>query len=454
MNDKRLIDADKPLSKSLIWNIQRAYFQKAGMQAWQDDVVPHAISCNPFMARAYARLIVGYLQDCAADLDPAAPLYIIELGAGSGRLTHHLIYQLLPMLAGLANFDQMPQVKFVLTDFTPDVIKFWQQHPKLQQLVAEGILDFALFDVESPRHLRLLNSKTTIAPQNSGNPIVLLANYFFDSIPQDSFVIEDGELGANLLSLYSGQPELDLNAADLWDQLSLAYEPLPLQGPPYETALYNDILADYEAQLPDTTLTFPHVGLDCLQYWMGFKELLLLTADRGYSHAESLIGQGNPHPNLHGSFSMMVNYHAITEFVERSGGRAFVPPHYQDNVQTLAYVLNSAEKEFTAAEQAFEQSVVHNGPDDYFALRQHLLKQIPEMAIDQFLSLMRWSADEADVLRPGLDHLASWVEQEPAWQEDVLDMLERVKAQYLAIRSDDDLILKIDQLIDQIAPEE
>jgi hypothetical protein len=93
---QKIIDADRPLSQSLIWQIQRAYFLENGMQAWQEDVVPSSISSNPVMARAYSQILFGYLHDCFAAartgnfaLDETQPIYIVELGAGSGRLAHH-----------------------------------------------------------------------------------------------------------------------------------------------------------------------------------------------------------------------------------------------------------------------------------------------------------------------------------------------------------------------------
>lgn len=438
-----LIEADKPLSQSLLWKIQRAYFESAGMRAWQDDVVPHTISCNPFMARAYANLIQGYLRDMAGKIDPSEPLYIVELGAGSGRLTHHLIHQLSYLLGGDHNLT------FVLTDFTESIVDHWLSHPQLVPLAEKGVLDFALFDVMEMRPLELLHSGRTLDPPSNKNPIILLANYFFDSIPQDSFVIDNGVLHSNLLSLYTGaDDEFVISDPNLWDALSLAYEPLPSDDRPYENELYNQILADYE-QLPDTSLSFPNMGLDCVQFWMGFGDVLLLTADRGFSHADALVGQTDPLPNLHGSFSMMVNYHAMSEFVERSSGRAFVPHHYQDNVQTLVYVLPTEGCNLHATQQAFEQAILQNNPDDFFALRYHLIKQIPDMGIDQFMSLMRWSAYDGDILRLGLDRLAELVAVEPAWEDDVVNMLLRVKGQYLAIRPDDDLLSQIDSLLAQ-----
>ncbi|MCA9932239.1 MAG: SAM-dependent methyltransferase, partial [Anaerolineales bacterium] len=194
---KNIIEGDRRLSQSLLWQIQRLYFERSGMAAWQDDVVPHSISSNPVMARTYSRVVWGYLRDCAAAaqagdmaLDPAQPIYIVELGAGSGRLAHHFLHQFHDRqangtLAGLT-------VKYVMTDFVPQIVEFWQQQEKLQRWVDAGLLDFALFDVTDKRLLSLRHANLTLTPDRFANPPILIANYFFDSIPQDSFVIEDG----------------------------------------------------------------------------------------------------------------------------------------------------------------------------------------------------------------------------------------------------------------------
>ncbi|MCA9966459.1 MAG: hypothetical protein KC423_19555, partial [Anaerolineales bacterium] len=94
-----IIAADQRLSQSILWQIQRHYFRQNGLKAWQEDVVPHAISCNPVMARAYSDIVFGYLRDCWAAVqagdptfDPTQPIYIVELGAGSGRLLFHFLH--------------------------------------------------------------------------------------------------------------------------------------------------------------------------------------------------------------------------------------------------------------------------------------------------------------------------------------------------------------------------
>ena len=84
------------LSESPIWEVQRAYFEIQGPRAWATGTVPHYVTCNPVMARAYAKVIVGFAADCArarGGTQASGPrtLYIVELGAGSGRLGWNLV---------------------------------------------------------------------------------------------------------------------------------------------------------------------------------------------------------------------------------------------------------------------------------------------------------------------------------------------------------------------------
>ncbi len=380
---KQIIAADQPLSQSLIWQIQRAYFLKNGMKAWQDDVVPSSISSNPVMARAYSQILFGYLRDCVAAaatgrsvLDETEPIYIVELGAGSGRLAHHFLHTFYPRYLE-SPFAKRP-IKYVMTDFVPQTVASWQENSlppcrsggRFQPWIDANVLDFALFDVQDCRPLTLVHSGETLDPNRVRNPIILIANYFFDSIPQDSFVIEDGQLCQNLLTLSSSQPEPDLADPAIWDRLTLHYEPIPTEKPHYAEPLYEQILDDYESALLDARFSFPNVGLDCLRFWQGDNgRLLLLTSDRGYSQLDDLLGQDDPLPNLHGSFSLMVNYQAISQYVLYKEGVVCQTAHYQDNIQVLAYLLGDIPQTAQETRLAFAQAVGQGGPDNFFALK-------------------------------------------------------------------------------------
>ena len=145
-----IIAGDQRLSQSLLWQIQRHYFQNNGLKAWREDIVPHWISSNAVMSRAYGQIVLGYWRDWLTAVNPHTidqeqPFYIIELGAGSGRLAYHFLHHFLPLLAQspLANLS----FKYVMTDFVPEILDFWQSHERLRPWLEAGVLDLALFDV-------------------------------------------------------------------------------------------------------------------------------------------------------------------------------------------------------------------------------------------------------------------------------------------------------------------
>ncbi|HUE95068.1 MAG TPA: hypothetical protein VMN39_00320, partial [Longimicrobiaceae bacterium] len=184
-----VIETGVPLSESLLWQLQRSFYDRRGTTAWSEGAVPFYVTSNPFMTRAYARVIVGFLRDSAAalgsDSEPWSkfreqPAYIVELGAGSGRFAFLLLRQLRTMLRALVpgwGDGSPPPIRYVMTDFTETNLRAWAEHPALQPFVAEGLLDFARFDAERDRELTLLHSGTVLAPGTATGPIVAIANY-------------------------------------------------------------------------------------------------------------------------------------------------------------------------------------------------------------------------------------------------------------------------------------
>ena len=448
-----MLAGDQRLSKSILWDIQRQFFLQNGMTAWQEDIVPHYISSNPFMARAYSQLVLGYLRDISAspDLNPDQPIYIIELGAGAGRLAYHFLHQFHDPFAQ-SPLAHLP-VKFIMTDFVPSTIEFWQNQAAFTPWVEAGLLDFALFDAQSPNAIELVHAQQTLTPDTLQNPFVLIANYFFDSIPQDSFTIEDGQLCENLLTVYSTQPEPDFADPTLWDRLELAYEAIPLQQPYYDNKTFNQILEIYEEFLPDTSLLFPNVGLDCLKFWQGFGNgrFLLLSSDRGYSLPESLLEQEDPLPNLHGSFSLMVNYHAINQYVELQDGLVLQPAHYQNNLQVAAYVFGPIPQQAAETHLAFRTAILDGGPDDFFSLKSALESHIHTFTLPQILSYIRFSAWDADIFLDCFPALRTQIKQgSEAWYTDVYQVLVQIWEQYLPLGNDNKLTDAIQTLLDDM----
>ena len=122
-----ILENDVPFSHSLLWDLQREYFQTAGVTAWSTHTVPLYVTNNPALARAYAAVVAVWLEDARAT---EAPPTIVELGAGSGRFTFLLLRQLELL------FGEQPPVPFryVATDFAAQNVEFCREHPQLQVL--------------------------------------------------------------------------------------------------------------------------------------------------------------------------------------------------------------------------------------------------------------------------------------------------------------------------------
>ena len=68
------LEQKQRLSQSLIWKLQRDYFDRQGIGAWRTGAVPHHITSSAFIAQAYARVVFGFLRDFYAfQHDSASP---------------------------------------------------------------------------------------------------------------------------------------------------------------------------------------------------------------------------------------------------------------------------------------------------------------------------------------------------------------------------------------------
>lgn len=58
-----------------------------------------------------------------------------------------------------------------------------------------------------------------LSPGNVKNPMFVICNSLFGSLSQDSYVIEEGKLSRQLLTLHSSQNEPDINHPDVLSRL-------------------------------------------------------------------------------------------------------------------------------------------------------------------------------------------------------------------------------------------
>ena len=181
-NKRRRIDATNPipLSQCSIWSQQIEYYRQVGLKAWTSGAVPYQISNSPALALTYATHIRAWLSTQC--LDPSKPCYVLEFGAGHCKLGWHLTNAL--------HHLQVPKnVCVVMCDLSRDVVQDRMKLPCFQTMLQKGLVDFACVDVSKglthEHEIHLLHQDQNISLVE--NAMVVVGNYFLDSLPIDMY---------------------------------------------------------------------------------------------------------------------------------------------------------------------------------------------------------------------------------------------------------------------------
>ena len=387
------LEASTRLSHSLLWQLQLNYFDRCGIEAWRSGTVPHHITSSAFTAEAYARVVFGFFRDyCASQRDAGQPLNIIELGSGCGRFAY-LFLKRFVNLHGKSVLKNRA-FRFVMTDFTEQNLEYWRGHKWLRPFVAAGVLDFARFDVERDEQLLLIHSREVLSSETLRNPLVAIANYLFDSIPQDAFSIKDGQLCENLLTLTTPDAELDPTDPEILSRLQLEFQRNPVAADYYDDPTWNRLLLDYKQRFSSVDFLFPTAALSCIRNLnrLATRGLLLLSGDRGYTSDEALLrGEGQPTIAVHGSFSMMVDYQILGEYCRLLGGQVVHPQHSHESLIVSAFMFGDSRNDFIETRLAYDEAIERLGPDDFFTLKSGLGDVYHSLALDQLLAFLRLS---------------------------------------------------------------
>lgn len=407
----RLFEERIRFSQSKIWSLQARYFQEKGVSAWAGEV-PHYATCNPTLARAYAQVIAAFAAGTAKN--PGAHCYIVELGAGTGLFSFYLLGELLPLwqitTGGHTKFT------YVVTDFVEDNLNFCRQHPKMADYIADGVLDFALFDANKPNHLHLRIADKTLDRTAHQDAMVLIANYFFDGLPTDLFYIRDGQLFEALVSMEIDEAEASQPIPDddpaILPHLVLNHHLQEIEGNYYASDTYNEILEKYRNHLANTYVRFPVQALEVLEFFKNLagEPFLLLAADKGHVLIRDLIQTRPPGFTVHGSLSVMVNFHAIGTYLKRHGGMALHGGRSHHNVAVEACLNTGDAAVRQQTTHAFQYWLERFGPDDFLALKHGLESQYLHIDLLLLLSWLRLTRGDCQILCQAIPALIPEIE--------------------------------------------
>lgn len=445
------LEHKRRLSESVLWKLQRNYFERQGIEAWSSGTVPHHITSSPFIADAYARVVMGFLRDASsgAPLDHRQPVYIVELGSGSGRFAYSFLKKFLSLYRNSV-LEDIP-VKYVMTDFTTSNLEYWRMHPWLRPFIKEGSLDFARFDLESDVHFELLDSGEIISNTTLRNPLVVISNYVFDSTRQDAFLAADENLFEIQVSLTTPPAEIGTADPKITSTAEISVHENPINGNYYEDARWNRVLLDYKRRLTDTAFLFPTAALHCIQnlHDLSHARMLLLSGDRGYSQDEALkLGRGIPAFALHGSFSMMVDYQIIGEYCRQLGGQVLHPARQAESLNISAFLFGDPPGNFIETRQAYAEAIEKFGPDDFFTLKEGIGRLYDALSVDQILAFLRLSSWDYKRFSECLPALKKYLPEMTDLQKQQLrEAIVKVWDFYLPIGEESDLAFELGTLL-------
>jgi hypothetical protein len=337
------------LAHSALWQLNEAYYRAKGLTAWEE--IPYMITSSTVMADAYSDCILAYWQH----LPPDMPLAIVELSTGPGRLSYLLLTLLHEKLPNYPQLQGRPW-RYVMTDFLDDTVAFWQQHPNLKPFVESGILDFALFNPMVQTEITLIEQGIPL-PQSA---VIAIANYSFDSLPNDFIQVREGTLWASYMGLSLNVPHGE-NLPDTITREHIApvfdYEPVTFPFYPFE--LWNTLLAKQAEQYVNASFYVPFGGLAALEVLKSHSagHMMLLASDKGHVAKAGFMGVYDPEWTPHaGALSISVNMDIVADWFHLQHGHTYSTVQDMSlNLHTMVCVLDpvqSALDAYTHLDQA------------------------------------------------------------------------------------------------------
>lgn len=407
-------------SEAPIWELQRSYYEQLGMKAWNNDQVPQYITSNPMIGTAYAEMIFGFLQDRAAKGDTAEPVIILELGAGAGRLAFQTLQKLSELIeyAGIP----LPPFKYVMSDLPLLNITGWQQHPRLIPFVEQGILDFARFDAVADTELKLVHSGAVIRPGDLAQPLLVIANYFFDSIQQELLYVDEGNIFDCEVSLKYPEQADTMTTSEVLRDLVPEYH--YVRAAAYEEPDYpfQEVISFYRQQLEDSHILFPAAALSCMERLdrLSRTGFILLTADKGDHRLENWEFLEPPKLMHHGSISLTANYHAMQYYFELKGAQTLTTPHHYKNLNVVCMLMLKDPDAHVQTRLAYRRSVERFGPDDFFSMKLWIDNNYDSMGMQQMLAFWRLGGYDAELFIQSAERISALLPD--ANDEELLDL--------------------------------
>lgn len=442
-NTTTILDSAKPLSKSIIWKLQSDFYENQGPEAWIRGIVPQYITTNPYIANLYAKTVFAYCRDIVIteEFNKDSTIYIMELAAGVGRFTYTFLKRFLKMLE--QSTLKGLKFKYLITDLAERNVEYWLAHSYLKPYFESGVLDCATFDMTKDDELSLRYSGEVLSKGNLQNPLILFANYTFDSLPQDTFYVNEGELYEGLITVTSTDAPIDASDHSILAGLDYEYTDKLIQANAYyEEDTLNCLLLSYKDLLNDSAFSVPIEALRCINRLRSLfnDDIVLLSSDKGYRNLSSMEQIYHPFLSKHGSISLTVNFHAMELYFNSLGGKAIHTLYDHENVTMSLFLLSTRPHDFVETTMAFNEIIESIGPDDFYILKKAVLPHHASLTTRELLTFLRYTMYDSRTFLEFYNTLLSRIQDEEAFpREELVSIIDGVRENYFPIGEEGDL---------------
>ncbi len=145
---------------------------------------------------------------------------------------------------------------------------------------------------------------------------------------------------------------------------------------------------------------------------------------------------------------MMVNYHAIGEYVRNQGGQVLHMAHRLHHLHISAYLLGQHPNGYLETAQSFHDAMEHGGPVDFFILQEGIEKASKALSLSQLLTWLRFSSwDSTSFLKCFSALLAQLEEASKAELQELYQVIQHVWDTYYPIGEKRDLAYALGMLL-------
>ncbi|RUL79937.1 SAM-dependent methyltransferase [Dyella choica] len=430
------------LSDSEVWRRLARFYQDEGPNAWHARI-PYHVTSNPHIAAGYVDLIQAFLDDwIVAHGAIDGTVHVVELGSGHGVFTGHMLQAL---AEAEEDFNAIGvRVHYIASDLAQSNVAGWQQNPVLSAALDAGWASFARFDCLADADPSMLFGAQDWPSGAGAAPCIFIANYLFDTLPQDIFLLrEDETLRATVRFGQAGNSDtLDP------ERFELSFDFRPYVDSDLPPAVSRRV-ADYRQAGLRGHVVVPTGALACVERlrMLSDDRMLLVCSDKALSTEHALRERSLIEVGSFVSASMLVNMHAIGRHVEEQGGVSLLQSTQQSTLATAAWLIGLSRPQSRRSARTFARQLDAASPGDVYGLVNAMLPHRFNMDVAALLSLLKLTDWDAAVFEGMYDALLSRLgEAMPAVSADLLAALPRIASNRNRLPGAPDTLFRIAHL--------